>query len=81
MGIGGQLSGNKTVTNYPDELLARSGQVLANAQTFRFDGSDLMPQAMLAAFWTGVLDYTQDPSTLDEVLAKLDEAQASAYGN
>jgi alpha-glucoside transport system substrate-binding protein len=81
VGIGGQLSGNRTVTNYPDELLARSGEVLANAQTFRFDGSDLMPQAMLAAFWTGVLDYTQDQSTLDEVLAKLDEAQASAYAN
>lgn len=81
VGIGGQLSGNRTVTNYPDDLLARSGEVLANAKTFRFDGSDLMPQAMLAAFWTGVLDYTQDQSTLDEVLAKLDEAQASAYAN
>jgi alpha-glucoside transport system substrate-binding protein len=81
VGIGGQLSGNKTVTNYPDELVARSGEVLATAKTFRFDGSDLMPQAMLAAFWTGVLDYTQDQATLDEVLAELDEAQASAYAN
>jgi alpha-glucoside transport system substrate-binding protein len=81
VGIGGQLSGNKTVTNYPDELVARSGEVLANAETFRFDGSDLMPQAMLAAFWTGVLDYTQDQSTLDEVLEELDDAQASAYAN
>jgi alpha-glucoside transport system substrate-binding protein len=81
VGLGGQLSGNKTVTNYPDELLARSGEVLANARTFRFDGSDLMPQAMLQAFWVGVLDYTKDQSTLDEVLSKLDEAQASAYGS
>jgi alpha-glucoside transport system substrate-binding protein len=81
VGIGGQLSGNRTVTNYPDELLARSGEVLASATTFRFDGSDLMPQPMLQAFWTGVLDYTKDQSTLDEVLSKLDEAQASAYGS
>jgi hypothetical protein len=36
---------------------------------------------MLQAFWTGVLAYTKDQSTLDEVLAKLDEAQASAYGS
>jgi len=81
VGLGGQLSGNKTVNNYPDELLARSGEVLANARTFRFDGSDLMPQAMLQAFWVGVLDYTKDQSTLEEVLSKLDERQASAYGN
>jgi len=81
VGIGGQLSGNRTVTNYPDDLLRRSGEVLANAITFRFDGSDLMPQAMLQAFWTGVLDYTKDQSTLDAVLTKLDEAQASAYGS
>jgi alpha-glucoside transport system substrate-binding protein len=80
-GMGGQLSGNRTVTNYPDELQKRSGEVLASAKTFRFDGSDLMPQAMLAAFWVGVLDYTKDPSTLDAVLAKLDEAQSTAYSN
>lgn len=77
--MGGQLSGNKTVTNYPDETQKRAGEVLAAAKTFRFDGSDLMPQAMLAAFWVGVLDYTQDQSKLDSVLAKLDEAQSTAY--
>ena len=38
-----------------------------------------MPQAMLAAFWVGVLDYTKDQSKLDAVLAKLDEAQSTAY--
>jgi alpha-glucoside transport system substrate-binding protein len=78
--MGGQLSGNRTVTNYPDPLQSRAGEVLANAEVFRFDGSDLMPQAMLQAFWTGVLDYTQDPATLDAALAVLDEAQATAYG-
>jgi alpha-glucoside transport system substrate-binding protein len=77
--MGGQLSGNRTVTNYPDETQKRSGEVLANAKTFRFDGSDLMPQAMLQAFWVGVLDYTKDQSKLDAVLAKLDEAQSTSY--
>jgi alpha-glucoside transport system substrate-binding protein len=78
--MGGQLSGNRTVTNYPNDLQQRAGEVLANAEIFRFDGSDLMPQEMLQAFWTGILEYTQDPSTLDSVLESLDEAQASAYG-
>jgi alpha-glucoside transport system substrate-binding protein len=34
------------------------GQVLLDATTFRFDGSDLMPGAIGAgAFWTGMVDY------------------------
>ena len=34
---------------------------------------------MNGAFWQGVLDYSQDPSKLDSVLAELDAAQADAY--
>jgi alpha-glucoside transport system substrate-binding protein len=79
VGQGGGLSGNSMVTNYPDPLQQRAGEVLAGAKIFRFDGSDLMPQEMLQAFWKGVLDYTQDPSTLDAALAELDAAQATAY--
>lgn len=34
------------------------GQILLDATTFRFDGSDLMPGAIGAgAFWTGMIDY------------------------
>jgi alpha-glucoside transport system substrate-binding protein len=81
VGMGGALSGNRTVTDYPSEIQARSGEVLANADIFRFDGSDLMPEVMLQAFWDGVLDYTKDPSTLDAVLSKLDDARSAAYGS
>jgi alpha-glucoside transport system substrate-binding protein len=32
--------------------------ILLNADTFRFDGSDLMPGAIGAGvFWTGMVDY------------------------
>jgi alpha-glucoside transport system substrate-binding protein len=79
VGIGGALSGNNTVTNYPDEVSARSAEILANATVFRFDGSDLMPEAMNSAFWTAMLDFTQDQSRLDSILAGLDEVQATAY--
>lgn len=43
---------------YGDDTLKRMGQILLDATTFRFDGSDLMPGAIGAgAFWTGMIDY------------------------
>jgi len=43
-----------------------------NADTFRFDGSDLMPGAVGAgSFWTGVTNWVGGAS-LDEVLATID---------
>jgi len=42
---------------YADEILKREGEILVNATTFRFDGSDLMPGKIGAgAFWTGMID-------------------------
>lgn len=44
---------------YGDETLKKTGQILQDATTFRFDGSDLMPGAIGAgAFWTGMVDFT-----------------------
>lgn len=79
VGLGGALSGNNTVDNYPDEVSARSAEILAEATVFRFDGSDLMPEAMNAAFWSAMLEFVQNPSNLDAILAGLDEVQATAY--
>ncbi|MDD8024653.1 MAG: alpha-glucoside ABC transporter substrate-binding protein, partial [Paracoccaceae bacterium] len=43
---------------YGDVTLKKMGEILLNATTFRFDGSDLMPGAIGAgAFWTGMVDY------------------------
>jgi alpha-glucoside transport system substrate-binding protein len=43
---------------YGDATLKKMGDILLNATTFRFDGSDLMPGAIGAgAFWTGMVDY------------------------
>ena len=39
------------------------GQILLNATTFRFDGSDLMPGPIGAgAFWTGMVDFVNGKS-------------------
>ncbi|MCA3510725.1 MAG: carbohydrate ABC transporter substrate-binding protein, partial [Rhodobacter sp.] len=43
---------------YGTPALKKQGEILLNATTFRFDGSDLMPGAVGAgSFWTGMVDY------------------------
>jgi len=43
---------------YANAALRKQGEILLNATTFRFDGSDLMPGKIGAgAFWTGMVDY------------------------
>ncbi|MGV0911780.1 ABC transporter substrate-binding protein [Martelella sp. FOR1707] len=43
---------------YANDALRGQGEILTNATTFRFDGSDLMPGKIGAgAFWTGMVDF------------------------
>jgi alpha-glucoside transport system substrate-binding protein len=78
---GGALSANKRVasSDYPDVLARNSAQILTTARTVRFDASDLMPEAMNNAFWKAILDYVNDPTRLDAILANLDTVQTGAY--
>jgi len=49
---------------YANESLKKQGQILLNATTFRFDGSDLMPGKIGAgSFWTGMVDYSGGKSS------------------
>ncbi len=49
-------------------------EILMNADTFRFDGSDLMPAGVGAdAFWKGMVDYVNGQD-LDTVLKNIDAA-------
>ena len=46
------------VETYGNDTLKGEGEILLNATTFRFDGSDLMPGAIGAgSFWTGMVDF------------------------
>jgi alpha-glucoside transport system substrate-binding protein len=81
VGIGGALSPNKLVNNYPDDIARRSGALLADAKFFVFDASDNMPTAMNAEFEKEILVLVKDPTKIDAVLADLDNTQASAYGS
>lgn len=49
---------------YATDTLRAMGEILLNATTFRFDGSDLMPGVVGAgSFWTGMVDYAGGKSS------------------
>ncbi len=51
---------------YSSQALRDQGEILLNATTFRFDGSDLMPGPIGAgAFWTGMVDFVGGKSAED----------------
>ncbi|MBW7883004.1 MAG: carbohydrate ABC transporter substrate-binding protein [Caldilineaceae bacterium] len=78
---GGFLSANRTVDPavYPDQLTRQIGEMLTESTAVRFDASDLMPEAVNNAFWSGILDFVSDPSSLDAVLQRIETAAADAY--
>ena len=56
---------------FSDPTLRKMNEILLNATTFRFDGSDLMPGAVGAgSFWTGMVDYAGGKSA-QEVAAQI----------
>ena len=79
--IGGKLSPNKRVNlnDYPDQLSKDVAQVLVNTKIFKYDAGDLMPTDMKNAYWSAILQFIQDQSKLDSILANLDKVQSTAY--
>jgi alpha-glucoside transport system substrate-binding protein len=76
MGLSGFLTPRLGVdtSKYANDALRGQGEILLNATTFRFDGSDLMPGAVGAgSFWTGMVDYVGGKSAQDVA----DEIQSS----
>lgn len=62
------------IETYANDTLKGEGQILLNATTFRFDGSDLMPGAVGAgSFWTGMVDFVNGKSAQEVA----DQIQAS----
>lgn len=76
MAQSGFLTPHKGVNldTYMNDALRGQGEILVNATTFRFDGSDLMPGGVGAGtFWTGMVDFTGGK----DAQAVADEIQAS----
>jgi alpha-glucoside transport system substrate-binding protein len=78
---GGYLSANRNVDPgvYPNQLTRQIAEMLSEAPAVRFDASDLMPEAVNNAFWSGILDYVNAPDTLDSVLESIESAAEDAY--
>jgi alpha-glucoside transport system substrate-binding protein len=78
---GGYLSANRNVDPeiYPNQLTRQIAQMLSEAPAVRFDASDLMPEAVNNAFWGGILDYVNNPDSLDSVLESIESAAEDAY--
>jgi len=76
---GGTLAALKTITKYPDPIFAHAAQVAADAKNILPTAGDQMPADMQHAFWKSTLDFTNDQSQLDTILAHLDEVRAASY--
>ncbi len=72
---GGALAAHQTATPemYGVELERGIAELVLQATSFRFDGSDMMPGEVGAgSFWTGMTDYVSGLSDLDTVLSEID---------
>ena len=72
---GGALAAHQTATPdmYGAEMERGIAELVADATSFRFDGSDMMPGEVGAgSFWTGMTDYVSGVADLDTVLAEID---------
>jgi alpha-glucoside transport system substrate-binding protein len=79
---GGFSSPNKNVSEdaYTDPILRRSATALAQAETFRFDLSDLTPSAFGGdAMFTILQDFLKNPDNVDAIAKRLESEAAKAY--
>ena len=72
---------SETRTCRPNELTRHLAELLGQSlaeDSFRFDGSDLMPPNVYETFWGAIVEYIgAGPENLDEILARIDAAWES----
>lgn len=60
------------LATYPNDGVRQMAEILAQAETLRFDGSDLMPAAVgTGTFWTEIINYVSG-ADIDTVLSTID---------
>ncbi|WP_420110807.1 ABC transporter substrate-binding protein [Pseudactinotalea sp.] len=72
---GGWLSPHTTFDTslYPDEATRKTAEIVANADVFRYDGSDLMPNAVGGgSFWTGMVEWLRGDKTAEQVTTDIE---------
>ena len=78
---GGFSSPNKTLDEsvYPDDTTRKLASELAQAETFRFDLSDLQPQVLNEALFAELANFVKDPANIDGTTEKLEAVAKKAY--
>ncbi len=86
--LGGYLSpfSSFDTSLYPTDSARESGELLAAADFFRFDGSDLMPgdvgsSSQQGSFWLEMTDWVSGNTELGTALENIDELYADVQGN
>jgi ABC-type glycerol-3-phosphate transport system substrate-binding protein len=84
---GGFSSANKGVdpSVYPDDITRATATALADAETFRFDMSDLAPAAFGGTVgqgeWKDMQDFVKSPTDVDGTATQLEADAAKAFGS
>jgi alpha-glucoside transport system substrate-binding protein len=84
---GGFSSPNKNLDEsvYPDEITRTTATALANAETFRFDLSDLQPAAFGGTagqgLWKEFTDFVSNPNNMTQIQARMEADAKKAYAN
>ncbi|SNU01050.1 alpha-glucoside transport system substrate-binding protein [Ruaniaceae bacterium KH17] len=71
---GGWLSPHRTfdASNYADDITRATAGMVSAADVFRFDGSDLMPNAVGGGtFWSGMVSWLSGEKTAEQVTAEI----------
>lgn len=82
---GGFASPNQALDEsvYPDELTRQTASAIADAETFRFDLSDLQPAAFGATvgqgMWQVFTEFMENPSNVDATAQKLEQEAKRAF--
>ena len=79
-GSGIAINNQFPLDSYPDPLSRRAAELLQQVDAFRFDASDQMPGDVNQAFWTGSLNFVQNPDSLPDILAEIEAIADEAYG-
>jgi alpha-glucoside transport system substrate-binding protein len=77
---------NKNVDEslYPDELIRATASAIGEAETFRYDLSDLQPSAFGGTVGQGLFklfqDFLANPDDVDGIAQQMEDAAAEAFG-
>jgi len=64
---------------YPDDTTRKLASELAQAETFRFDLSDLQPAELNDALFAELANFVKNPDDIDGVTKKLEAVAKKAY--